>query len=73
MSDNSYLVRFIRRDGSADEEYYYGSYYDAKEHFSTFDENDEDDRELYTSIEFIEVDWLNRQNKELDCISFEEG
>ena len=71
MSDNSFIVRFLRRDGSADEEYYYDSYYEAREHFSMFDENDEDDRELYTSIEFIEVDWLNRQNKELDCITFE--
>ena len=42
-----YIVRFVRKDGKPDEEYYYQELADAKEHFRLFEK---DDSNLYTSI-----------------------
>ena len=35
-----YIVRFVRKDGKADEEYYYQSLNDAEYHFHLFDNDD---------------------------------
>lgn len=46
-----YIVRFVRRDGRAAEEYYYPKIEQAEEHYSLFLD---DDSELYTRIELTD-------------------
>ena len=49
MNENAgYIVRFIRRDGRPDEEYFYNAAEDAMWHFGLFAD---DDSGLYTRIE----------------------
>ena len=45
-----YIVRFIRKDGQPDEEYYYHRLEDAEYHRSLFSGDDSD---LYASIEIV--------------------
>lgn len=45
-----WIVRFIRRDGKPDEEYYYRTHWEAEAHKALFQE---DDSELYETIEII--------------------
>lgn len=45
-----YIVRFIRKDGKANEDYYYYSLLDAEYHFNLFANDFED---LYTTIQLI--------------------
>ena len=42
-----YMVRFVRRDGKPDEEYYYQSFEEAENHFHLFDN---DNSGLYKMI-----------------------
>jgi hypothetical protein len=71
MSDRySYLLKFIRKDCSEDEEQYYNNEGDAEDALELFKA---DDSGLYECIELIKVDWYNRRNTELDRIDFEEA
>lgn len=45
-----WIVRFIRRDGKPDEEYYYRTHREAEAHKALFQEDDSD---LYETIEII--------------------
>ena len=45
-----WIVRFVRKDGKSDEEYYYRSLAEAKYHKNLFLD---DDSELYERIEII--------------------
>ena len=47
-----YLVRFIRKDLEPNEEYYYNTEMDAKNHFNLFRA---DDSGLYSRIEIVEI------------------
>ena len=49
--DNGYIVRFVRRDEKADEEYYYLAYGDALSHLVLFKN---DDSGLYKRIEIVD-------------------
>lgn len=49
--DNGYIVRFIRKDEKADEEYYYLAYGDALSHLALFKN---DDSGLYKRIEIVD-------------------
>lgn len=49
--DNGYIVRFIRKDEKADEEYYYLAYGDALIHLALFKN---DDSGLYKRIEIVD-------------------
>ena len=46
-----YVVRFVRKDGKATEEYYYPKIEQAEEHYSLFLD---DDSGLYTKIELTD-------------------
>lgn len=48
---NLYIVRFIRKDGKPNEEYYYPLIEQAEEHFFLFLN---DDSELYSRIELLD-------------------
>ena len=48
-----YIVRFIRRDGQPDEEYFYNFKPDAENHLNLFRD---DDSELYKRIEVLRAD-----------------
>lgn len=48
-----YLVRFIRRDFQADEEYFYSRLADAEYHINLFEQDDSD---LYDRIQLIHTD-----------------
>ncbi len=50
-----YIVRFTRRDGKQDEDYYYCDIKYALEHISLYKS---DDSNLYTSILLMEADTL---------------
>lgn len=45
--ETGYIVRFIRKDGMPDEEYFYHNYEDAANHLEMFRD---DDSELYWEI-----------------------
>ena len=45
---NGYIVRFVRRDGKPDEEYFYRTAEEARRHFDMFTD---DDSGLYDRIE----------------------
>ncbi len=47
MEETMYIVRFVRKDGHADEEYYYHSRKDAEYHLSLFEN---DDSGLYLTV-----------------------
>ena len=49
--ENGYVVRFVRRDGKPNEEYFYRTVEEAQQHFDLFNE---DDSGLYDSIEVID-------------------
>lgn len=49
-----YIVRFVRRDNRADEDYYYHTEQEARKHIELFKD---DDSELYSKIELLE--WNN--------------
>lgn len=49
--NNYYILRFVRADGSPDEEYYYHTEKEAKDHFNLFLDDDSD---LYDQIE---IEW----------------
>ena len=49
-----YVVRFVRKDGLPDEEYFYWYYKDAKYHFDLFAQ---DISELYSQISVNRVDF----------------
>ena len=49
--DNGYIVRFIRRDMKADEQYFYHSYNDAVSHLELFRD---DDSGLFKRVEIID-------------------
>lgn len=46
-----FVVRFVRKDGKPDEEYYYHTLQDAEAHKRLFDDDDSD---LYERIEIVE-------------------
>lgn len=46
-----FVVRFVRKDGKPDEEYYYHTLEDAEAHRDFFDD---DDSGLYERIEIVE-------------------
>ena len=48
--ENGYFVRFVRRDGKPDEEYFYRAADDAQQHFDMFAD---DDSGLYEKIEVV--------------------
>ena len=60
-----YIVRFNHVDGSPSESYQYYDQADACHHFNLFDDSD---GELYSSIELIEHDFLEKKSRLL-CIS----
>ena len=45
-----FIVRFVRKDGKPDEEYYYHTLQEAETHKKLFDDDDSD---LYERIEII--------------------
>lgn len=45
-----WIVRFVRRDGKPDEEYYYHTLREAEAHKQLFQEDDSD---LYETIEIV--------------------
>lgn len=45
-----FIVRFVRKDGKPDEEYYYHTLQEAEAHKHLFDDDDSD---LYKRIEII--------------------
>ena len=47
-----YIVRFVRKDGKPDEEYYYHRLEDAQKHVDLFKD---DDSGLYTKMEICHV------------------
>ena len=49
--ESGYIVRFVRRDGKPNEEYLYRTVEEARRHFDLFNEDDSD---LYDSIEVID-------------------
>ena len=49
--ENGHVVRFVRRDGKPNEEYFYRTVEEARQHFDLFNE---DDSGLYDSIEDID-------------------
>ena len=66
MSDRfSYITRFIRRDGKPDEEYYFNTYEEARDHADSFTA---DDADLYEGIELARMDWYMHQDELLDYI-----
>ena len=50
--ETDFFVRFIRRDGKPDEEYFYRAAEDAKRHFDMFAD---DDSGLYERIEVVSL------------------
>ena len=50
--DNSYIVRFIRKDGKPVEEFFYHTFEAAISHFLLFEDDDSD---LYIRIEIIDL------------------
>ncbi len=66
MSDRfSYITRFIRRDGGADEEYYYNTWEEAVQHADIFGH---DDADLYEGIEIARMDWYMHEDTVLEYI-----
>ena len=45
-----FIVKFVRKDGTSDEEYYYHTLQEAETHKKLFDDDDSD---LYERIEII--------------------
>ena len=64
----SWLIRFERNDGNPDEEIYYDTETEAREEFKNFTEDDS--AELYYSIDLVKVDWHERCEILLDCLTF---
>ena len=50
QKSDAFIVRFIRKDGRPDEEYYYHTLQEAETHKKLFDDDDSD---LYERIEII--------------------
>ena len=46
-----FVIRFVRRDKKADEEYFYHTYEDAEHHLNLFRDDDSD---LYDRIELVD-------------------
>lgn len=57
--DNHWIVRFVRKDGKPDEEYYYPSLNDAEYHRSLFID---DDSELYKRVYIISKNGCNTES-----------
>ena len=62
-----YIVRFIRRDGRPDEDYYYQTLSAAQYHLHLF-ANDESN--LYSSIVLFEAITLNQETRVIDSLLF---
>lgn len=62
-----YIVRFQRRDGKPDEDYYYNSFPEAHNHLALFKD---DDSNLYTHIEVLEYDPHSGKTTFVDRIRF---
>ena len=50
--ENVFFVRFVRRDGKPDEEYFYRAAEDAQRHFDMFAD---DDSGLYKKVEIVNL------------------
>lgn len=56
-----YMVRFVRKDGKPDEEYYYQSRKDAEYHFHLFDNDD--------SVIYKEICIEAYRKSDIECIA----
>ena len=64
----SWVIRFERRDGKPEEERYFDTETEAREAFREYD--DDDNAEIYDSIELVKIDWHWRCDSRLDSIAF---